>query len=120
ERETTDKPLSCTTAGTAYIKHISSLVVVAGLWGILTDKGRTADESVSPLVPRPSSLVTIDLSTALRLAGVQNPAILLARQRVVEAVVQRQLAAAVFLPSLNAGLNYDAHTGPLQQSSGNI
>ena len=29
---------------------------------------------------------TIDLATALRLAGVQNPAILLARQRVVEAV----------------------------------
>jgi len=35
-------------------------------------------------------------------------------------VIDRQLAAAVFLPSVNAGLNYDSHTGPLQQASGNI
>ncbi len=32
----------------------------------------------------------------------------------------RQLAAAYFLPSINPGLNYDSHTGTLQQSSGNI
>jgi outer membrane protein TolC len=51
---------------------------------------------------------------------VENPEILIARQRVVYAVAQRQLAAAQILPSFNAGMNYDAHTGPLQQSSGNI
>src|SRR5579883_1076569 len=38
----------------------------------------------------------IDLNTALRLAGVQNPEVLIARQRVLEAVAQRQLAAAQF------------------------
>jgi hypothetical protein len=49
-------------------------------------------------VPPPVPLVTrldpnyrpIDLNTALRLAGVQNPDLLLARQRVVEAVALRQ------------------------------
>ena len=63
---------------------------------------------------------TLDLDTALRLAGVQNPELNLARQRVVEAVAIRQLAAAQILPTLNAGTNYDSHTGNLQQSNGNI
>jgi outer membrane protein TolC len=62
----------------------------------------------------------IDLGSALRLAGVQNPQLLLARQRVLEAVADRQFAAAQFLPTLNGGSSYDTHTGTLQQSSGNI
>jgi outer membrane protein TolC len=62
----------------------------------------------------------IDLPAALKLAGVENPEILIARTRVVEAAALRQLAAAQILPSLTLGLNYDAHTGPLMQSSGNI
>lgn len=72
------------------------------------------------MVPRGPLVTSIDLASALRLAGVENPEILIARQRVVEATALRQLAAAQILPSLNLGLNYDAHTGPLQQSSGNI
>jgi outer membrane protein TolC len=72
----------------------------------------------------PSSLVPqvqpIDLDTSLRLAGVQNPELNVARQRVLEAVAMRQLAAASFLPSINPGMNYDSHTGNLQQSNGNI
>lgn len=62
----------------------------------------------------------IDLNTALRLAGVQNPELNLARQRVLEAAATRQLAAARFLPSINPGMNYDTHAGNLQQSNGNI
>ncbi len=62
----------------------------------------------------------IDLASALQLAGVQNPEILLARERVVEAVALRQLAAAQYLPSLNAGTNVDNHTGNLQSSTGSI
>jgi outer membrane protein TolC len=62
----------------------------------------------------------IDFSSALQLAGVQNPQILLARERVVEAAALRQLAAAQFLPSINVGTNYDQHTGTLQQSNGNM
>lgn len=65
-------------------------------------------------------VMPIDLGAALHLAGVQNPELLIARQRVVEAVAERQLAAAGLLPSLRAGSSYDDHNGPLQQSSGNI
>ncbi len=49
------------------------------------------------------NVTPIDLLSALRLAGVQNSQILLAQQRVLEAVALRQLAAAQFLPTLNAG-----------------
>jgi len=66
------------------------------------------------------AFVPIDLPTAVRLAGLQIPDLFLARQRVVEAAAIRQLAAAQLLPSLNMGTNFDAHSGPLQQSNGNI
>src|SRR5689334_18893151 len=46
----------------------------------------------------------IDLNTALRLAGVQNPQLMIARQRVVEAAALRQLAAVQILPSINVGM----------------
>jgi len=62
----------------------------------------------------------IDLESALRLAGVQNPEIRLAREAVAEAVALRQLAAVQFLPTVNAGTDFDAHTGPLQNSKGSI
>ncbi len=76
-------------------------------------------------IPMPPTILgaevrDLDLSTALRLAGVENPELNLARQRVVEAVAIRQLAAAQILPTINHGFNYDSHTGPLQQSNGNI
>ncbi len=62
----------------------------------------------------------INLDSAFRLGGVENPQIRLAAQRVPQAVAERQLAAAQILPSINMGSNYDTHTGTLQQSSGNI
>ena len=62
----------------------------------------------------------IDLGTALRLAGAQNPELLLARERLTEAMANRQLAAAQALPNINAGTNYNLHRGPLQQANGNI
>ena len=76
-------------------------------------------------IPSPPSILgqevrPIDLNTALRLAGVENPELNLARQRVVEAAAFRQFAAAQILPTLNFGTNYDSHTGALQQSNGNI
>lgn len=72
---------------------------------------------------RPPSILApgvnpIDLASALRLAGVQNPEILLARERVTAAVAERQLAAARLLPTINVGTNVDAHTGPLLRSDG--
>lgn len=62
----------------------------------------------------------IDLGSALRLAGVSNPEILLARERVNEAMALHLLAAVQLLPTINAGTNVDAHNGPLQTSSGTI
>jgi outer membrane protein TolC len=62
----------------------------------------------------------IDLASALQLAGVQNPQIMLARERIVEAAALRQLAAAQFLPSINAGANFNHHQGSLQQSTGTM
>jgi len=86
-----------------------------------------ADRSATPSVTVPTSpsilgpeIRPIDLNTALRLAGVQNPDLNLARQRVVEAAALRQLAAVQILPTINIGTNYDSHAGTLQQSNGNI
>src|SRR5262249_17796549 len=73
---------------------------------------------VESILKEPAS--PIDLPTSLRLAGVANPEILLARERVVEATAIHQLAAAQFLPNINAGANLDLHRGNLQQSNGNI
>ena len=67
-----------------------------------------------------SEVSPIDLNTALRLAGVQNPQVLIAQQRVLEAVALRQLAAAQIIPSFNGGASYDSHAGNFQQSNGNI
>jgi outer membrane protein TolC len=82
----------------------------------------TAEDARAPFPPTllAPEFRPIDLNTALRLAGVQNPQLIIARQRVVEAAALRQLAAVQILPSINYGMNYDSHTGPLQQSNGNI
>ncbi len=76
--------------------------------------------SASPPTILDANIRPIDLNTALRLAGVQSPQLMIARQRIVEAAALRQLAAVQILPSINLGMNYDSHTGPLQQSNGNI
>lgn len=73
----------------------------------------------TPTILRPESQ-PIDLASALQLAGAQNPEILLARERVLEAVALRQLAAAQLLPTLNAGTNLDSHNGALQTSTGTM
>ncbi|HEY4312693.1 MAG TPA: TolC family protein [Pirellulales bacterium] len=80
---------------------------------------------VEGIVGRQNSLLTeefapIDLPVAVRLAGLRNPDLFLARQRVVEAVALRQLAAAQLLPDLNLGSNFDSHSGSLQESAGDI
>jgi outer membrane protein TolC len=81
--------------------------------------------AVSAPEPPPGTILRpeespIDLDTALRLAGAQNPELLLARQRTTETVALRQLAAAQLLPNLNVGTNYDLHRGNLQQSGGSV
>jgi hypothetical protein len=80
----------------------------------------SADTNDSLQLLLDSNFTPIDLYSALRLAGEQNPQVLIAQQRVVEAVALRQLAAAQFLPTLNLGTNFDGHWGVLQQPNGNI
>jgi len=86
---------------------------------------RNGGTGIAPLPVSPPSILApnvqpIDLTTALQLANVQNPEFNVARTRILEAAALRQLAAAYFLPSINPGMNYDSHTGNLQQSNGNI
>ena len=109
--------------------RIRSLVVVLLL--AVVPRGASAqgdksksDDGTKP-APPPASLLKgdvqpIDLCSAMKLAGVYNPEILVARQRVAEADARRQLAAAQILPTINAGTNLDHHQGNLQQSSGRI
>lgn len=62
----------------------------------------------------------IDLPSALQLAGINSPEVLIAQQRVLAATARQQFAAAQALPNLNIGMNYDSHTGALQRASGAI
>src|SRR6476619_5297497 len=107
------------------MKRRLTTVVAAGVLGIgLLPAGGLGQ--IPPAVPSgpptilPAETCALDLDTALRLAGTSNPELQLARSRVTEAIAVRQLAAAQILPNLNAGANYDAHRGVLQQSSGTI
>jgi outer membrane protein TolC len=89
-----------------------------------TKESKEAKEPVQA-PPPPATILQpceqpIDLGSALLLAGVQNPELLLARERITEAAAARMLAAAQALPNLNLGTNYDLHRGVLQQSNGNI
>jgi outer membrane protein TolC len=85
---------------------------------------KKAKEEVKIPDPPPTLLspttTPITLPASLKLAGVENPEILLAQQRVVEAVALRQLAAAQILPNLNAGTSFDQHSGNLQTAAGAI
>lgn len=98
---------------------------VAGEPATTAEQPTEKKDTLIPAPPEPPSIlgpdvVPIDLPSALRLAGVDNPEILVAQQRILEAVAIRQFAAAQILPNINVGTNYDLHRGPLQQSTGNI
>ncbi len=117
--------LACGVLGTAIAATVTAQPPGAGQ---PPNKGGAADKATSPkpaIDPPPGTILSpgeapIDLGSALRLAGVENPELLLARQRIAEATAIRQLAVAQLLPNLNVGTNYDAHRGTLQQSSGNL
>jgi outer membrane protein TolC len=68
----------------------------------------------------PASVETIDLGVALRLAGVENPTINLAQERVRESLALLLGARSLLLPSMNVGGNYHNHSGLLQPSFGVI
>jgi outer membrane protein TolC len=69
---------------------------------------------------RPANESLIDLGIALRLAGVENPTINLAREMIREAQAEQTAARALLLPTLSIGGNFNLHRGNLQQASGTI
>jgi outer membrane protein TolC len=73
-----------------------------------------------PVVPPAPADYPIDLTTALRLAEVENPDIAGARQLIREALALQLAARVLAVPTLNTGTNYHGHTGNLQRSSGKI
>src|SRR5580704_10460157 len=116
---TRDRLLACVrrTLRRAGRRWLFAVVAIAVLPG-LSSPVRADDEILHQYLN--ANVTPIDLLSALRLAGVRNSQILLAQQRVLEAVALRQLAAAQFLPTLNAGSNVNSHRGVLQNSHGQI
>lgn len=62
----------------------------------------------------------LDLTVALQLAGVENPAINLAREQVREAQAERLGASVLLLPHLSAGANVRVHRGVFQNAPGDV
>jgi outer membrane protein TolC len=60
------------------------------------------------------------LPTALRLAGANHLQIALAAERVRQAQARLEGAKALWLPTLDAGIDYNRHEGQIQDTSGNI
>jgi outer membrane protein TolC len=85
---------------------------------------RSAPPIVEPTTPvqigPPVSEETLDLEVALRLAGVSNPTINIAREQIREALANQLSARSILLPSINIGGNYHDHIGNLQTSFGSI
>lgn len=62
----------------------------------------------------------IDLPTALRLAGADNLQIALAAERVNQAAARAMAARVLWIPSLNAGVVYNNHSGRIQATEGEV
>ena len=67
-----------------------------------------------------SNVYPIDLPSALRLAKAQNFQIALAEERIAAAAAEHLAAKTRLLPTLTLGTSYHRHTGPLQETNGNI
>ena len=79
--------------------------------------------AVPPLgsvVPVEGQVQAINLETAWRLAGVQNPTINIARLVVQEAEAVQRKARLVWIPNFNTGADYHSHVGALIASGGQI
>ena len=62
----------------------------------------------------------ISFAAALALVEGQNPQIAFANEQINEAFAQLRGAQVLWLPSIQAGVNYQNHDGPLQNSDGTI
>lgn len=76
--------------------------------------------AASALAAAPAAPTVVDLASALRLAGAQNPEVAIARERVLEAEAAHEQARQRFLPWLSPGVSYRRHDGRLQDVAGNL
>ena len=74
----------------------------------------------APETHRPVNVFPIDLPTALQLADAENLQVALAREQIRQAFAAQEQAQVLWLPSLRAGVHWNKHDGPLQESNGNI
>jgi outer membrane protein TolC len=72
-----------------------------------------------PVVPA-ENREPISFSKALALVAGRNPQIAFASEQINEAFAQLMGARILWLPSIQAGINYQNHDGPLQNSDGTI
>jgi outer membrane protein TolC len=76
--------------------------------------------STTPVAVGDASLLPIDLGSAWRLAGVNNPTIAAAREAINERLAEQLQAQSLLLPTANAGANVRVHGGNLMRARGNI
>jgi outer membrane protein TolC len=69
--------------------------------------------------PAPSS-INLDLADALSMVGGQSPQIAYASARYREAYARLEAARVLWLPSIRAGVSFNHHDGPLQETGGNV
>ena len=67
-----------------------------------------------------ADLYPLNLTTALQLAGGNNLQIALAGERIQEAISKLNAAEVMWLPSLNAGVGFNSHTGKIQATDGSV
>jgi outer membrane protein TolC len=75
---------------------------------------------VEALSPQVESHQAITFSEALALATGRNPQIAFANAQINEAFAQVRGARVLWLPSIQAGINYQNHDGPLQNNDGTV
>jgi outer membrane protein TolC len=106
----------------------ASAIVRAG--GILAPEPVSVEAEPTPLAPQPVAVSSpivdertqypIDLPTTLSLIAGQNPEVGFAQWRVQEAYARLDQAQALWLPSIQVGVNYHRHDGNLQNIEGRI
>jgi outer membrane protein TolC len=71
-------------------------------------------------VPAAPNVIPIDLDAVMRLAEEQNRQVALARERLHESQLERELASRAWLPKVYAGLGYYRHEGGIQNEDGTL
>jgi outer membrane protein TolC len=92
-------------------------LLLAGL--VLAHPGQGWPQGIAPAATERKPL-PIGLDTVLHLAEEQNGQIAVAREKVQEAYVEKDLAHSCWLPSINVGPSYYRHEGGIQDFNGNL